>query len=205
MAVGNNSNGGNKTYYNVAAGKIVQPADEGHPNAKKRIYTKEENGVKTEHTKWEFQNDFICGHITGIYIWEGQFGDVLKIEIDNEEVLNIPVQSKYFASTAERLKSIDLSQQVVFTPYDFTPKGSEKRSIGMSIKQNEEKVASFYWDSEKKKVKNGMPEVKDKSKMNKDKWKMYFMERDIFLKDEIKSIKINNKKEEVEEEIEAPF
>jgi hypothetical protein len=178
------------TYFSIGGGNIVLPAEADAEGAKLRTWKRPD---KTEGSKWEYRERDVTGMITGLEFIEGKFGDNLSVEITNSECkkakLQLGVDSDYFKSFASCLKSIHLEEEVVFNAYDFTAEDGKRRR-GMSLKQDGQKVQSFYYDVEKKEAKNGMPSVDKKTAKTyeKDDWKIFYMSVKKFLKAEVKSV-----------------
>jgi hypothetical protein len=162
MALGEDSS--NKTYLSVMFGKVVQKVSKDTEGAIPR-----EN--KKGDTVYEKRYKTVSGHITGISTrTHEEFGtDVLIQMVDGDEAyqIQIPSASGYGRAFLRRMMNIDYNEPVTLSPYGWTnDDGKEKWSMG--IFQNDEKVEDFFWDSEKKKVINGLPELKE-VKVNKNK------------------------------------
>lgn len=193
MATLENYDSADKTYININAGALTQKAEEGENGAKLRSYEfKDGEGKIVKGEKWEKRFASITGTITDMSFYDGNFGMSLNIVLDNEFSLQISKQSRYFASIIERLASADLSKPVTIRPYDFESEG--RRNVGVSVKQDEEKLQSHFYDSEKKKSINGIPQVtkKDRDSYDGDDWKVFFIKRDKFLMEYVKTEMIPN-------------
>lgn len=136
---------GSKTYYSIIEGEIRRKAK---PGDDEQYIRKRVN--KSQQEVQEFAVGALTGRIKNVAVIVKDFNGkkISNLELDLEDVgevyqLQIPVESKYFGSLVEKLPNLDYNQYVNVSVYDWTPAG-EKRKTGVSIKQNNNKVPSFY-------------------------------------------------------------
>ncbi len=167
-----NITGGDKKYLTVLAdGKFHQTVPEGTEGAIVRTY-KDKNDV--DQSKIELVFTEVSGVITKVSFDDGDFGKSLQIELDGDGIISLGTASNFGEDVMKKLPNVDLKQEVKFVPYAFTDeKGKTRR--GVTVYQNDAKIESAYWDTEKKEVSNGMPEVGDTKGFDSEDWKMHFM------------------------------
>lgn len=181
-------NENNKKYISVLAdGKFHESVLEGTEGAVVRTY-EDKDGVK--QSKIELVFDEAQGKITKFYFEDGEFGKNLLLEIDNDGIIVLGTASSFCEDLMKKLPAIDLKADVKLVPYSFVAEGKSRK--GITVYQGEQKVESYYWDKEAKKVKNGFPEIEgDASKFDSDDWKMHFMKVRKFLVSEIGKLAID--------------
>lgn len=162
-----------KKFLNIKEGFFREKSQEGVEGAVRRDFTNPKTG-DAGHV-WEIPYNSWTGIVESVQIKELEFGKILEIDM-GDAVLNFPVGKRYFPDMASKLPSIDLKKEVTITPYDFEAEG--KKRIGVSVKQGEEKLRSYFYDG--KKNLHGMPTMEEK-KPDGDDWKMFFMGVDKFL------------------------
>ena len=177
-------------YLSIAAGKLVQTVEEGTDWAVKREYKLKDG---TEGCKWEIQYVNLEGIIVNAEFKDGDYGKQFILTVMNEaDIIKVSMStdSKYFSSIAKVLPNVDLGELVTINPYDFVTKDGKKLT-GVSVKQNDEKVADYYWDG--KKNLNGIPTVSsaDAKKYDSDDWKIYFTQVKKFLISEIEKMEFS--------------
>lgn len=197
----------------LSDGTMRLSVPEGTEGAVKREY--ETSDGKTG-TKYELVYTELSGTISKIAFWDGDFGKLLQLTVtDGEEdpiVLSIGTASSFGEDIMKKLPAIDLLQPVVIAPYAFEDDKGKKRK-GVTLKQGDKKIESFYYDKETKKNTNGLPDVVLKKKMTSDDWKMYFLSVRLFLIDDLsKRFNLENteavadkKFEEFNKEEDVPF
>lgn len=180
----------NKRYYNVLTsdGKFHRDA----VGDEKYIIREVEKSDGSKVTKKEVVVDGISGIITNIYIKNTTYGDVIAVCIDYDTVVNMNIASPFGRVFMEKVNNIDLSKEVKLLPYSFENEDGKKLT-GLNIYQGDKKIESYYWNAEKKEVKNGMPGWKEEYNTNKAKMKIFFIERDEFLKGELEKFIEKNK------------
>lgn len=178
--------------YILADGKLHEKAEEGAEGAKLRVHEKED-GTKVE--KWEYSYPGVVGTIGDIKFYESDYGTNINIDIkdedENEFVLSLKASSRYGEAFMEALPNLDLTKEVDITVYSFPDKKNKDRKIqGMTIKQGDEKVRSYFsqYDEETKTWSNPIkgypvPDPVKSKKFNSEKWKIFFSTRNEWLKD----------------------
>lgn len=178
--------------YILADGKLHEKAEEGAEGAKLRVHEKED-GTKVE--KWEYSYPGVVGTIGDIKFYESDYGTNINIDIkdedENEFVLSLKASSRYGEAFMEALPNLDLTKEVDITVYSFPDKKNKDRKIqGMTIKQGDEKVRSYFsqYDEETKTWSNPIkgypvPDPVKSKKFNSEKWKLFFASRNEWLKD----------------------
>lgn len=147
-----------------------------HPDAQYREY-ETSDGTKGHKYESVFKN--IEGIIDDIEIREGDYGKQLFLhfaadEGGEEQTLVLNTKTPFGEDTMKRLPNIDFSQPVRLSPYSFEDDKGKLRK-GMSIKQNDEKVQNFFWDTEQNVPTNGMPQPEgDVETFDSDDWSAYF-------------------------------
>ena len=134
-----------------------------------------------------FKKEYLRGVIESIYFKTGQFGKSLMINLINGEektAIQATAGKDYATTLMHLIPSLDLKKEVIFAPYDFTPKAEAgkkpKRRRGVSLKQDDEKVKKFFFDSETRKALHGAPEF-DGDPDDKADWTLHFMKVNNFL------------------------
>lgn len=166
-----------------ADGEIRIPAQPNEPGAVLRQY--ETTDGKTGE-KWEKVYTEISGKITGINFFDGNFGKVLNLIIDDGSEkfsLSVSTQSTFAEDLMKKLPNVDFAQEVLIKPYSFVDKTNNKSKKGCSVIQGENKIASFFTkevDGGKYEVCNDYPAVPSQT-MDKEDWKIYFLQARKFL------------------------
>jgi len=177
----------NRNFLKVLAsdGSLRLEVDESTEDAVRRDY---ETSDGKKGTKYELVYKKVEGTIKGLDIFEGDFGKNLLITLGRGEeqlTLSLGVATPFGEDFMKKLPNIDLTKEVSIQPFNFT-NDEEKIVKGLSIKQNDEKIKSYYFDPEKKRVLHKMPEPEgDTSKFDKDDWKAYFLKVRKFLVGEV--------------------
>lgn len=151
-----------KNYVSIVGGKIAVASNEGDSQATRRVAVNPR--TKEEKIKYEVLHDFIEGVIEGLSFYKhDEYGEFINITIDGL-TLSVGTGSKYGTSFLERLPLIDLAKPIRITPYSFDDTSGKKqkdgapaRIQGLSITQDGVKLASHYYDPEKKEALNGIP------------------------------------------------
>lgn len=185
MELKKNEVGGKKFITVLADGKFHQTVPEGTEGAVVREYEDKE-GVKQSKTELVF--DEVSGVITKISFEEGDYGKSLILEIDGDGVVSLNTTSNFGEDVMKKLPNVNLSQSIRLVPYSFEEAGKSRK--GITIYQNDEKVQNHYYDTDAKKVSNGMPEFSG-DKNDKDDWKIYFMQVRKFLISETEKLAID--------------
>ncbi len=178
----------------IIQGSFRAKSDKGNPNAVKREWKDDDDNVQS---KWEEVFSKIDGYITGVDFKESKFGEqaVIKMQDGNDKFsIYVSTGSKFFADLGKKFPNINLSEKVEFSPYDFEGDNG-KQQTGVTVRQGGEKIYSHYYDADKKKTINGLPEA-DKNASKKghadaydsDDWKMFFIKIKKFLKKQIQGM-----------------
>ena len=184
-------------YLSVVQGRLAEKVEAGTPGANARAWKSPSGKEGVSH---EILFDLWEGVIRNITIADAPYATetrkilLCKIHFD-DAVISLTVGHKYFSDFAKRIAGADLTKPLSLRPYDMEVEGGKKRS-GVSVKQNEVKLKSHYYDGEKSL--HGYPEVDDSLKDKTGYWKMYFSEVDEFLVDEIKKMEWAGAPKEVE-------
>lgn len=188
-------------------GDIRIPSEEGAEGAVKREYetTDGKSGVK-----WEKLASEVYGHITDIRFKDGDFGVSLNVTLDDGEmplILSMPAEGNYAIDLLKKLPNVNLTQEVILKPYSMKNKKG-KLVRGITVKQGETKVASFFsrlveGTTDKFENINGFPTNDPEQVMDKSKWKKYFFDVFMFLKEYTEKNIIPNVKSNIDFDISA--
>lgn len=186
-----------RTYANIISdGSIRVKTDESDPRAVRRDYEIPSTGQKG--TKYELKYDDLSGYITRLEFYEGDYGKVLHIFVNDgsgEIVLSVNMQTNYADDIMKRLPAVNFKEEVLLNPFSFTDKNGKVRR-GISVSQNGEKIKSFFHDQEGN-SQYGFPQPEKKpAEMDKDDWKRFFLDVKKFLQDYIE----NNVKPQLEQD-----
>lgn len=110
-----------------------------------------------------------------------------NIELD-DAYLQLNTASRYFQDFASKIFNADLSQPLLFHPYDMENE-TGKKVTGISMKQLGEKLKNYFYDFETKKNLHDFPEVDAKKALKKTYWKIYFAEVAEFLIEKVGELK----------------
>lgn len=170
-----------KRFISIVGDTFRTKTAESNPKAVRRDY---EMSDGTKGVKYELVYDCIEGAmITDVSFNEGKFGEQIYIDIADGKTENriaIGLDSRYGKDFLKKLPNINLKKPVYMKPYNFIGENDNK-IVGISIVQNGEKVQNYFWDSEKKEVKNGYPKKEDREYSKKE-WQIYLLECEEFLK-----------------------
>lgn len=200
----------NDTFVSILVdGLLHVTCPEGTEDAVKRTY-KTSDGV--ERSKWEHQYTELTGTISKIAFYEGDFGLQLQVTVTDESdkpiTLSVNAASNFGEDIMKKLPNVDLTKPVKFVPYSFEDEKTKKPKRGVTIYQGDEKIQSFYWDSEKKKPLNGypvanLPKIKKGEKVPTSFWKLFYLQANAFLVEDIKKrLKIEDAEVEAGDELE---
>lgn len=188
----NTQNSSDKKFLTVLSdGKFHLKVEENTPGALERTYTQDiidDTGKvtgKKDFTVHELTYSDISGVITNMYFSKGLYGRQLIIEIDQDGAVALNASQSYAEQLLRKLPNIDLTKPVTFSPYNYVKLGKKVKGIG--IMQDDEKVADYYRDYEKKININGLPEPKTKSDGTVN-WTIYFETVREFLEEQCQSI-----------------
>lgn len=185
MALKNNSSE-QKFISILSDGKFHLTVPEGTEGAVKREY---ETSDGTKGVKHELVYTEVSGLIADIKFYEGDYGKLLQITIDDDGdvvVVSVNTSQNFGEDLLKKLPAIDRTVSVVLSPYSFTDEKGKQRK-GVTVKQNDVKVENFYYDKTKKENINGYPnpDFGKKKKISNDDWKAYFLQARIFLIDDV--------------------
>ena len=166
-----------KTFASIVGGKIKVKCDKSNPEAIERILKLQDG---KEGVKYELSYDSLEGMITGISFAEGQFGKQLLVTIDGI-ILAMSMKSNYADDMMKKLPNIDLTKSAKFSPYNFTGDDGKTKK-GISIMQNDAKIAGAFYDVELKENLLGFPKLPAASKKwESDDWAVWFINVNKFL------------------------
>lgn len=190
MALNNKKRG---NYLSIIGGTIRQAVPEGTEGAIKREY---ETSDGKKGVKYELKFDSLSGKITNISFRDGDFGKQMNLVITDDGKdysLQMNTAQSFCEDLMKKLPNINLEKEVELIPYDFKDDNDKQRK-GITVKQGEEKIESFYYDKEAKKTINNLPEPEGKVEdFDKEDWKVHFIKVRKFLVEE--TIKTNRKLE----------
>jgi hypothetical protein len=164
MAIGKEKEGGNYISFKPSIGRLAIKSDKSDPQAKPRTYT--DQRTKEEVTVYERRTPSIDGYIVGVQVdTSGEYGSQLKITIRDAGVpdytLPIPLNKLWGTKIAEALPNVKLDEKIYINAYgDFTSADGKEVQAGLSLKQNGERVLSYfnYKDGDTWVRKDGFPE-----------------------------------------------
>ena len=172
-----------QNYMNIlgTTGKFHLTVPAGTENAVVREY---ETSDGKKGSKTELLFDSVSGKITAMEVREGDYGTNIIIALmheDGVDNLSFSTQSPFGEDLMKKLPNIDLKEEIEFAPYNFIDeKGKQRR--GLSIKQGENKIESYFVKEVKGKKeaahgleKIAIPKPKGKAgKISKEQWKTHF-------------------------------
>lgn len=170
----------------LADGKFHHSVPEGTEGAVKREY---ETSDGTKGFKWEITANSIEGIISGISTRDGEYGKQLHIAFapdandTKDVVVSLNLSSNFAEDVLKKLPNVNVDKPVKLVPYSFEDEKTKKQKRGITIYQDDQKIASYYHEMKKDKKTgkdimspiNDYPEVPKESKdWDSDDWKMYF-------------------------------
>jgi hypothetical protein len=210
-----------KKYLQIKQGEIFFPSnDKSAPNYRSVDWTNK-SGETGTYAGLFF--DSIKTKIFSIKYFDGKFGTVINIEIEDDYILVL--SGRYAAAIAPFIPSIDVSKEVVIRPYDFEDEKKVRRQ-GISLSQDGKKLSNYYAvkDSNGKlSYPKGFPEPpkpKAGGKITSQMWTLYFRQLEVKFREEnenwieqqsfpnlLKSYRTeDNKKDDFEEDLnQNPF
>jgi len=169
--------------YVLADGKLREQVDETTEGAARRVVKDDDGTVKAE--KWELTYPGIKGFITGVTLYEGDYGTNINIAVkdsnDEEFTLSLKAASKFGEDFLHKLPNVDFTKEITIKPYDFEKDG--RRNSGVSLEQDEQKLTNAFnvYDKdtgEWQTLVDGYPQPDAKTKeKGGDKWKIFFAQR----------------------------
>jgi len=182
------------TYFSVLGdGKFHQTVDSKVEGAVLREY---ETSDGKKGSKYELLAQSISGRITGVSIFDGNFGKNVQVIFGNDEkpddtiIVSLSAQGNYGEDFLKKLPNIDASKDVKLSPYAFEDDNGKKKK-GMTVYQGDTKVQNYYSEENKKTKKwtliNGYPKPEGKTDTyDSDDWKLYYAGARKFLLTELK-------------------
>ena len=179
MPVGRSSE--KKRYLHISYGKFREKAGENANGAEVRQ-------TKEKKTVWEYVYDYAEGEIVKIFYKESKdYGNSFEVLIrDDKELFQVSFKEgdNFYNDFFAKLPNVDLDKWVKLIPYDFEDENSGKQKRGLTVWQENNKLDSKFtsYDKETKKFSylEGFPEP-GKS-MDKEDWKIYFIQVVKFLR-----------------------
>jgi hypothetical protein len=183
-------------YWSIMGGQLARKVDASFEGAKMRT---NKAGVQV----WEELTRALMGKIRDVNVFENTFDNKkikqLVIKLIPKDgwlyVINIPVQSRYYGSFLEKLPNILLKDSVEIAPYDFEDEKTKRKNQGITIKQNDVKLQSYYKvkEGEKYVYINGFPPFPAEwNKLAEREKKNYFYDVDDFFTSELNKWRIKN-------------
>jgi len=166
-------------WYSVIDGKLRRKVEKDTPGAVMREWkVKDKSGVK-----YEILYNALFGTIQNIEIRDGEYGQQIVIELDedddgNKPLIGLSVKSRYGADFLKKLPNIKLDQEVRLMPFQFEDDNGKER-IGLSVAHKDEndkfnvKVENFFGKDSNV---SGFPNPSEdaKEKWTSDDWQNYF-------------------------------
>ena len=139
--LGGRSETTNVTYLGVAGGYIWdKKATAENPNYMTQEYTFQDEVKERAGAAYES----LVGKVTRVLFMEGKFGELLNVSVTNASgdvfVLGIKMGSRNSTPMMKGLLMADLEKDLKVSPYDFISKDTGKRVVGLSFKQDGEKI-----------------------------------------------------------------
>lgn len=137
-----------KTYVNIVAGKFAIRGNEGDSGVVSRTN-------KNNVTVYEKLYEKLSGVLNEISVRKndklGAYEYVIEMnDVGDKYFVSIPADSKYGDNLAKKIPNIKKGVYSTLSPYDFEDKerktqmGKPSRNTGLTVIQNNEKVAAFY-------------------------------------------------------------
>ena len=167
--------------YVLADGKLREQVDETTEGAKLRVVKDDDGNVKAE--KWELTYPGIKGFISGVTMFDGDYGTNILIAIkdanDEEFTLSLKAKDRYGEDFLHKLPNVDFEKEITIKPYNFTD--GERKVVGVSLTQDDVKLGNaFNWKDESGEWQSveGYPQVDENKKpKNSDQWMVFFTQR----------------------------
>jgi len=132
-------------------------------------------------TKYELVYRAVVGTVKAFDIFESDFGKSVIVTLDEGEELKtvyFNMNSNFGTDFLKKLPNLDLSKPVRFIPYAFEDEKTNKPKKGLTLMQDDVKIADAYRTKEGDKWvhKNGFPVPEgDTGGYDSDDWKLYFL------------------------------
>jgi hypothetical protein len=166
-------------------GTLRLAVPEGTEGAVRRDY---ETSDGKKGTKWELTFKSLCGRITNMQMFEGDYGKNLLVTLSYEggsDTISFNTTTPFGEDFMKKLPNINLDEFVTIAPYNFTDEAGKTRK-GVTVTQGDTKLQNYFSEmTEKdgeKTYKNlyGYPMPTGKEE-DKDDWKIYFTQCRKFL------------------------
>lgn len=173
-----------KKYVSIIEGSFRAKANEGEEGVIRREFENKKTGAKG--VKFERKYDSLSGMIEKVSFKDSEYGLMIEIVIDGVTI-STGTSGKYGSDIMQKLPELNLSEPVLFTPYNFVSEEGKQRS-GMTIRQNDKKIPSFFHikDGLKTKSINGFPLPEGDTstyKKGDKRWTIFYSRVDLFLVD----------------------
>lgn len=147
-------------------GSMREIVTEDTPGAIRREY---EDSKGNAGVKYEKLVESISGKITNISFFDTTFGKLIQLEVtdpflaDDVKTLSLDTDMEWGKDLMHKLPNLDLEKVVTIRSYKYQPKGKTTFSKGLDIKQDGEKVKSFFteWIDNNPVNTNGFPDFTD--------------------------------------------
>lgn len=176
-----------KPFLTIVQGKLRQKVEQGTPGAVLREGKTPSGESFSKHELvfpgWE-------GVVLDIRIFESEYGENCNVEFE-DAIISMGTDRNFFTDFVKKFASADSKQPITVSPYDFTAEDGKRKS-GLILVQNGEKLKDAFvnWESGKPEYSGGFPQPGDG--LDRDGWKMYFIEVKRFCKKWVEEHPINN-------------
>lgn len=188
MAVRSNNYSGNKMFLNIIGGKFARKvkSEDGEKYGKVVQRTNKEGKIVQE-----VYYDELDISVTKIGIEGSNFGDNLVLygeDGDENYVVQIPVESRYFNSFCDKIHNIDFNRKLTLKPYSFqsdkelNKNGEPKQITGINVFNGGQKVEKYY-TKDSPHDKPIYPEGGTQSQLKK-----YYIDQEDFFREQVKQV-----------------
>ena len=165
----------------LSDGTLRLAVPEGTEGAVRREY---ETSDGKKGVKFELPYKSLCGKITNMQMFEGDYGKNLLVTFTYEggaDTISFNTTSPFGEDFMKKLPNINLDEFVTVSGYSFVDDNGKSRK-GVTVTQGDVKLSNYFYDAEKKKNLHKYPEPEgDTGKYDKDDWKIYFTQCRKFL------------------------
>lgn len=148
------------------------------------VYREYETSDGKKGSKWELIFKSLCGKITNMQMFEGDYGKNLLVTLaytGGEDTISFNTTTPFGEDFMKKLPNINLDEFVTIAPYNFTDDNGKVRK-GVTVTQGDVKLSNYFYNPEEKKNLHGYPEPDgDTGRYDKDDWKIYFTQCRKFL------------------------
>lgn len=167
----------------LADGKFHLTSEEGAVDAQgqKATLREYETSKGEKKSKWELTYQSLEGFIQAISFFEGEFGKILNLEIRDDEVYTVSLNtaSSFGEDVMKKLPNVDFKKRVTLKPYAFEDDNGKNRK-GITIYQEGDKINGYFYDGTN--TINGAPTPENGGEgFDTDDWKMFYMTQRKFL------------------------